>query len=110
MKKHAAALFYGTIGNGFDPFGGTKQLPLASEAVFHQATAVASKALPYWRTMITGTSLAEAEQIVDQGYSADGTFPKQPVVLAKSSVTLATYVSVFDKPLSVSRSSEFPKY
>ncbi|HEV2320559.1 MAG TPA: hypothetical protein VGV18_12460, partial [Verrucomicrobiae bacterium] len=36
-------------------------------------------------TMITGDSLAQAEQLVDQGVDGDGTLPQPPVVLAKSS-------------------------
>ena len=35
--------------------------------------------------MITADSLAQAKQLVDQGVASDGTFPAQPVILAKSS-------------------------
>ena len=35
--------------------------------------------------MITGSSLTQAEQLVDQGVASDGTCPQPPVILAKSS-------------------------
>ena len=75
------ALFYGPrVGNPSDT-----NSYFASEAVFRQAPPVGAPGYSFLATMITGDSLAQAEQLVDQGVASDGTFPQPPVVLAKSS-------------------------
>ncbi|HEV2327804.1 MAG TPA: TIGR03790 family protein [Verrucomicrobiae bacterium] len=81
-----SALFYGLrLGDGTDPLGFTNSYA-ASEGVFNQDTPLAgAPGYSFLTTMITGDSLAHAEQLVDQGVGGDGTFPQQPVVLAKSS-------------------------
>ncbi len=80
-----SALFYGLrLGDGTDPFGIANSYA-ASEGIFSQETLTGSPGYSFLTTMITGDSLAQAEQLVDQGVSSDGTFPRQPVVLAKSS-------------------------
>ena len=85
LNSTTAALFYGSrLGNGSDPFGITNSYA-ASEAVFRGAPPVGAPGYSFLATMITGDSLAQAEQLVDQGVASDGTFPQQPVVLAKSS-------------------------
>ena len=85
LNSTTAALFYGPrLGNGSDPFGITNSYA-ASEAVFRQAPPVGAPGYSFLATMITGASLAQAEQLVDHGVASDGTFPQQPVVLAKSS-------------------------
>jgi len=82
-----SVLFYGPrLGDGTDPFGITNSYA-ASEGVFRQATPVGAPGYSFLATMITGDSLAQAEQLVDQGVASDGTFPQQPVILAKSSDT-----------------------
>ncbi len=87
INSTTSALFYGSRqGDGSDPFGTTNSYA-ASEAVFHQAPPVGAPGYSFLATMITGDSLAQAEQLVDQGVASDGTFPKTPVVLAKSSDT-----------------------
>ncbi len=89
LNSTTTALFYGLrlgLGNGTDPFGITNSY-YASEAVFRQAPPVGAPGFSFLTTMITGDSLAQAEQLVDQGVASDGTFPQQPVVLAKSSDT-----------------------
>jgi len=43
--------------------------------------------------MITGDSLAHAKQLVDQGVASDGSFPLQPVVLAKSSTRFEIFAT-----------------
>ncbi|MGA3284989.1 MAG: TIGR03790 family protein [Verrucomicrobiota bacterium] len=83
-----SALFYGSrLGNGSDPLGVTNSYA-ASEAVFRQAEPVGAPGYSFLTTMITAGSLAQAEQLVDQGFNSDGQFPQQPVVLAKSSDTV----------------------
>ena len=85
LNSTTAALFYGPrLGNGSDPFGITNSYA-ASEAVFRRAPPVGAPGYSFLATMITGDSLARAEQLVDHGVASDGTFPQQPVVLAKSS-------------------------
>jgi uncharacterized protein (TIGR03790 family) len=80
-----SALFYGLrLGDGTDLFGTTNSYA-ASEEIFSQDALVGSPGYSFLTTMITGDSLAHAEQLVNQGVASDGTFPQQPVVLAKSS-------------------------
>jgi uncharacterized protein (TIGR03790 family) len=88
VNSTTAALFYGLrLGTGSDPFGVTNSYA-AGEAVFCQARPVGAPGYSFLATMITGDSLAGAEQLVDQGVASDGTFPQPPVVLAKSSDNL----------------------
>jgi uncharacterized protein (TIGR03790 family) len=85
LNSTTAALFYGPrLATGGDPFGITNSYA-ASEAVFRRASPVGAPGYSFLATMITGDSLAQAEHLVDQGVASDGTFPQQPVVLAKSS-------------------------
>ena len=85
VNSTTSALFYGSrAGDGSDPLGVTNSYA-ASEAIFRQATPAGAPGYSFLTTMITAGTLAEAEQIVDQGVASDGTFPQQPVVLAKSS-------------------------
>jgi len=85
INSTTSALFYGSrLGDGTDPLGVTNSYA-ASEAVFRQAPPIGAPGYAFLATMITAGSLAQAEQLVDQGVASDGTFPQQPVVLAKSS-------------------------
>jgi uncharacterized protein (TIGR03790 family) len=87
VNSTTSALFYGLrLGNGSDPFATTNSYA-ASEGIFNPVATVGSPGYSFLTTMITGDSLAHAEQLVEQGVSSDGTFPQQPVVLAKSSDT-----------------------
>jgi uncharacterized protein (TIGR03790 family) len=87
MNGTTSALFYGLrSGDGSDPFGITNSYA-ASEAAFRQAAPVGAPGFSFLATMITGNSLAQAEQLVGQGVASDGTSPQQPVILAKSSDT-----------------------
>jgi uncharacterized protein (TIGR03790 family) len=80
-----SALFYGLrLGNGSDYLGVTNSYG-ASEMIFRQATPVGAPGYSFLATMITADSVADAEQLVDQGVNSDGSCPQQPVVLAKSS-------------------------
>jgi len=87
INSTTSALFYGPRqGDGSDPLGFTNSYA-ASEAVFRQAPPVGTPGYSFLATMVTGDSLVQAKQLVDQGVASDGTFPQQPVVLAKSSDT-----------------------
>jgi len=57
----------------------------ATECIFRQTPPVTPGSNAWLVTMITSTSLTQAEAIVDQGVASDGTFPTQTVWLAKSS-------------------------
>ena len=85
VDSTTTALFYGLrVGDGTDPLGITNSYA-ASEGIFSQDLPVGSPGYSFLTTMITGDSLAQAEQLVNQGVASDGTFPQQPVILAKSS-------------------------
>jgi uncharacterized protein (TIGR03790 family) len=85
VNSTTSALFYGSRqGDGSDPLGVTNSYA-ASEAVFRQAIPVGNPGYSFLTAMITGNSLAQAEQLVDQGVESDGTFPSQPVILEKTS-------------------------
>ena len=64
---------------------GSSNTYAASEGVFRLTPPFSSASNFFLATMITSASLAQAEQIVAQGVQSDGTFPFQPVILAKSS-------------------------
>ena len=83
-----AALFYGFKNDPHD----TTMCEIApnsvnayagSESIF-RATPPTTGSNFFLTTMITGTSLAEAEMVVHQGAISDGTFPSQTVWLGKS--------------------------
>lgn len=85
INSTTSALFYGLrLGNGSDAFGVTNSYA-ASEGVFTDGTPVGNPGYSFLTTMITATSLAQAEQLVNHGVISDGTSPQQLVILAKSS-------------------------
>lgn len=95
IDSTTSALFYGLrAGDGTDPLGTTNSYA-ASEAVFNPSATVGAPGYSFLTTMLTGDSLADAEQVVNQGVASDGTFPQQPVVLAKSSDPLRNIRYVF---------------
>jgi len=80
-----AALFYGLKSNqGLDLQLSTNSYA-ASEAIFAQAKPATASGPSFLAVMLTSTSLAQAKHLVDQGVAGDGSFPNQPVLLAKSS-------------------------
>lgn len=85
IDSTTSALFYGLrLGSGGDPFSITNSYA-ASEGIFNPPATAGAPGYSFLTTMITGDSLAQAEALVDQGVSSDGTFPQEPVILAKSS-------------------------
>ncbi len=82
VNSTTSALFYGLrSGNPSDT-----NSYAASEAGFSSGTqVVGSPGYSFLTTMITAGSLAQAEELVNQGVISDGTFPQSPVILAKSS-------------------------
>jgi uncharacterized protein (TIGR03790 family) len=88
VNSTTSALFYGLrLGNGSDPSGIANSYA-ASEGIFNPAATTGAPGYSFLTTMITGNSLTQAEQLVAQGVASDGTFPQQPVILAKSSDVL----------------------
>ena len=88
VNSTTSVLFY-----GFKDNSGTSSKAVAnsyafSEAPLENARSTTSVGHSFLATMITGRTLAEARKLVDQGVNSDGTFPTQPVVLAKSSDSL----------------------
>jgi len=89
LNSTTAALFY-----GFKPddFGDSCSLPAASsnayagsEGVFRQTPPIDAASNSWLATMITSSSLALAQAIIDRGVASDGAFPTQTVWLDKSS-------------------------
>src|SRR3984957_9906470 len=79
VNSTTSALFYGLrLGDGTDPLGTTNSYA-ASEGIFN--TPVGAPGYSFLATMLTGNSLAQAEQLVNQGVASDGTFPQSPVIL-----------------------------
>jgi uncharacterized protein (TIGR03790 family) len=85
VNSTTSALFYGLKSDTDPDAAPATNSYFASEQVFSQATPANAPGYSFLATMLTGNSVAEAEYLVDQGVAADGTFPAQPVVLAKSS-------------------------
>ena len=79
-----SALFYGLKANDGSGSAVTNSYA-GSEAIFQQSRPASAPGYSFLTTMLTADSLAQAKQLVDQGVAGDGTFPRQPVVLAKSS-------------------------
>lgn len=95
VNSTTTALFYGLrAGDGSDHMGTTNSYA-ASEGMFNPSATVGAPGYSFLTTMLTGNSLTEAEQLINQGVASDGTFPQQPVILAKSSDVLRNIRYVF---------------
>jgi uncharacterized protein (TIGR03790 family) len=90
-----AALFYGFKADGCSTncpadlpscnlAAGTASAYAASEGIFRQTPPISATSNSWLTIMLTTSNLAEAKSLVDQGVGSDGSFPPQPVVLAKS--------------------------
>ena len=88
VNSTTAALFYGLKNESGPDAAGITNSYAASEAVFSDARPASAPGYSFLTTMITASTLAQAESLVDQGVLSDGTFPTQTVVLAKSSDVL----------------------
>jgi uncharacterized protein (TIGR03790 family) len=95
-----SALFYGLKP---DPVLGTKSVVnsyAATEAIFRNAKPATAPGYSFLTCMITASTVQQAKRLVDQGVTSDGTFPSQPVVLAKSSDSLRNIrYSAFDNAI-----------
>lgn len=81
VNATTSVLFY-----GFKPEGGTNwSTTFSSYAASERAFRSIQPASGFLATMITGRSLAEARQLVDQGVNSDAQYPPGKVVLQKTS-------------------------
>jgi len=85
INSTTSALFYGQGAGGAD--AGTTNSYAFSESTFQKSKPVSFPTNSFLATMITSDSLSNAKKLVDRGVESDGSFPGQPVVLAKSSDT-----------------------
>ena len=85
LDSTTAALFYGLKPDGGVDWKGVTNSYAASEAAFHSAKPASAPGYSFLATMLTDNSLAQAKQLIEQGVTSDGTFPQQPVILARSS-------------------------
>jgi uncharacterized protein (TIGR03790 family) len=81
LNSTTSALFYGLKPDT----NGTANTYAGSEATFRLAKPATALGYSFMATMLTANSLAEAEQLVDQGVSSDEQSPNQPVLLQKTS-------------------------
>lgn len=87
QNSTTSSLFYGFK---FDPnppcslAPGSDSLYAGSESIFRLTPPISPASNSFLTLMITGTNLAGAKMVVDQGVVSDGTFPTQTVYLAKS--------------------------
>jgi uncharacterized protein (TIGR03790 family) len=80
-----STLFYGYKDDQGPDYLSVTNSYAASEQIFSNARPASAPGYSFLATMITAPTLALAKRLVDQGVSSDGTFPWQPVILAKSS-------------------------
>jgi len=85
INSTTSVLFYGFKDNSGASSKTVANSYAFSEAPLENARSATSPGPSFLATMITGRTLAEAKKLVDQGVNSDGTFPTQPVILAKSS-------------------------
>jgi len=85
VNSTTAALFYGLQDDTGTYWMNVTNSYAASEQVFHEAKPATAPGYSFLASMITAGTLAQAEGVVNQGVAGDGSFPPQPVVLAKSS-------------------------
>jgi uncharacterized protein (TIGR03790 family) len=83
-----SALFYGFKPDG--PNGpwylapGSSNSYAGSESIFRSAPPSTGGGPFFLAMMLTASNLPAAQMVIDQGVASDGTFPAEPVVLAKS--------------------------
>jgi uncharacterized protein (TIGR03790 family) len=90
LNSTTSSLFYGFKPDAVSDFtecnlaADSTNLYAGSESIFQLTPPLADGSNFFLTTMITGTNLAGAEMVVNQGVASDSTFPTQTVYLAKS--------------------------
>ena len=87
VNSTTAALFYGLKPDGGTNWAGLTNSYAASELPFSQAHPASAPGHSFLCAMLTSDSLSNAEHLVDQGVSSDGSFPTGTVLLEKTSDT-----------------------
>jgi uncharacterized protein (TIGR03790 family) len=88
LNSTTAVLFYGFKADTNQQCSvapDSSNLYAGSEGIFRLTTPTSSGSNAFMVTMITASNFPLAKLVVDQGVASDGTFPSQPVFLAKSS-------------------------
>ncbi len=85
VNSTTSALFYGLKSDSDGDGMAVADSYAGSEQSFRQVQPARATEASFLTTMITGHTLAQAKQLVDQGVNGDGSRPRQPVLLAKSS-------------------------
>jgi len=85
VNSTTSALFYGLQDDTGAYWMNVTNSYYGSERTFDFAKPAVAPGYSFLAVMITGSTLAQAEAVVDQGVASDGTFPAQPVILAKTS-------------------------
>jgi uncharacterized protein (TIGR03790 family) len=85
VNSTTSALFYGLKDDSGPNWMDVTNSYSGSEQIFHRAPPASAPGYSFLATMLTAGSLAQAKALVDQGVASDGTFPRQPMVLAKTS-------------------------
>lgn len=84
VNSTTSALFYGFKGmNWPDQISSTNSYA-GSESPFVALRPASAPNQSYLATMITASNLTRAMRLVDQGVTSDGTFPREPVLLVKT--------------------------
>jgi uncharacterized protein (TIGR03790 family) len=84
VNSTTSALFYGLKSDQSVVVVNTNSYA-GSEAIFARTKPASAPGPSFLATMLTSDSLEAAERLVDQGVAGDSTFPRQPVILAKTS-------------------------
>jgi uncharacterized protein (TIGR03790 family) len=85
VNSTTSALFYGVKDDYGVGWLGITNSYFAAERDFVRAFPASAPGYSFLATMITGNTLQQAKQVVDQGVAADSTFPRRPVLLEKTS-------------------------
>ena len=83
INSTTSVLFYGQGIGGAD--AGTSNSYAFSESTFQKSKPTSLPTNSFLTTMITSDTLNNAKLLVNRGTQSDGSFPAQPVILAKSS-------------------------
>ena len=85
INSTTSVLFYGFMDDTGPNWMNVTNSYSGAEQIFRQAQPATAPGYSFLASMLTADSLAQAKLLVDQGVASDGTFPTQPVILAKSS-------------------------
>jgi uncharacterized protein (TIGR03790 family) len=86
-----SAIFYGLKTEAPPDWVNITNSYYSSEGSFTDSRPASAPGLSFLTTFITSDSLDAAKKLVDHGVAGDGTFPRQPMLLAKSSDLLRNF-------------------